>query len=100
MNLPTPRADVPASAHHLDARLDDALPIALALAGAVRHSPEETHRMLAAVTDPAAIMVALAILVPDDRTVADLTAWTHGLPREPVFAAADRIRRQRLDGVA
>lgn len=80
-----------------DDRLDAALPTALALAGAVRHSVDETHAILTRLNhdDLLAVAVALAILVPDDRTVADLTAWTHGTPREPVFTAAARIEYER-----
>lgn len=60
-----------------------ALNRALALVGIVR---DEDANAVARIIDPltweelAALVVVLAALVPDDRTVPELTAWVHAQP--------------------
>ncbi|GAA3958267.1 hypothetical protein GCM10023085_45890 [Actinomadura viridis] len=78
------------TAHPLDALIDDALPSATQLAVTVR---DRDASAVAAVLGPlldaghrdriAALIIALAVLVPDDATFSELIAWTHGQDQLP-----------------
>lgn len=70
--------------HPLDALVDDALPLATEIAVSVRdRDASAVHAALTpllAARDPeriAALIIALAVMVPDDATFSELIAWTH-----------------------
>lgn len=72
------------AAHALDPLIEQMLPAATDLAVCVRdRDTEGVHRILAPVLDAsdrdqtAALLIALAVMVPDDATFGDLVAWTH-----------------------
>lgn len=74
----------PTRAHPHGARLvGPAVPRATALVSIVR---DEDANAVARIIDPlsweqmAALVVVLAAMVPDDRSVRDLTAWVHEQP--------------------
>ena len=60
-------------------RVELAMPAALAMVTAVRTGPDEVGRILDTADLPA-LAVALAALVPDDRTVNSLLRWYHPHP--------------------
>ena len=63
------------------------MPHALAMVTAVRTGPDEVGRILE-LADLPALVVALAALVPDDRTVNSLLRWYHPhLPAAPARVA-------------
>ena len=71
-------------AHALDALIEQMLPAATDLAVCVRdRDTEGVHRILAPVLDAgdrdrtAALLIALAVMIPDDANLGDLVAWTH-----------------------
>ncbi|MFF5261310.1 hypothetical protein ACFY4C_20400 [Actinomadura viridis] len=78
------------TAHPLDALIDDALPSATELAVSVR---DRDAAAVTAVLGPlldtgdrdriAALIIALAVLVPDDARISELIAWTHGQDQLP-----------------
>lgn len=75
-----------------DELLEDAVAPAAALVAAVRDDPTDVHRILKGrnETDLHALAIVLACMVPDDRSIADLLAWTHGFASE--FESEDRRR--------
>ena len=74
-------------------RVERAMPHALAMVTAVRTGPDEVGRILDAADLPA-LAVALAALVPDDRTVNSLLRWYHPhLPAAPAQAATAPRKR-------
>jgi hypothetical protein len=79
------------AAHALDALIEEMLPAATELAVTVRdRDTEAVHRILAPVLDAAdrdrtaALLIALAVMVPDDATFGDLVAWTHDQDQLPL----------------
>ena len=79
-------------------RVELAMPAALAMVTAVRTGPDEVGRILDTADLPA-LAVALAALVPDDRTVNSLLRWYHPhLTDDPVFQAP-RKRLGRIEKV-
>lgn len=64
------------------------LPRALQLVGAVRESPAAVTEALTGLThqEALALLVVLAALVPDDRTVPQLLAWS-----DPDMCRADKV---------
>ena len=74
-------------------RVERAMPHAIAMVTAVRTGPDEVQRILDDADLPA-LAVALAALVPDDRTANSLLRWFHPhLPAAP--APAPRAPRER-----
>lgn len=74
-------------------RVERVMPIALALVGAVREGPDQIATVLEqAGKDMPAVLIALAALVPDDKTPGELLQWFHGerLTRE------QRLRRRQV----
>lgn len=74
----------PSSPTH-DHLTQQAVPLAAQLVCAVRDDVTETHRLLLSLdgatrAEVHALLVVLAAMVPDDRTTADLLAWTTGKP--------------------
>ena len=57
-------------------RVDLAMPSALAMISAVRTGPDAVGRILDTADLPA-LAVALAALIPDDRTISTLQHWYH-----------------------
>lgn len=79
------------TAHELDALVDEMLPTATELAVTVRdRDVEAVHRVLGPVLDAgdrnrtAALVVALAVMIPDDTAFGDLIAWTHDQDQLPL----------------
>ncbi|TDD97585.1 hypothetical protein [Actinomadura rubrisoli] len=73
------------AAHELDALIDEALPAATELSVCVRdRDATGVHAVLGPVLDTgdrdqvAALIIALAVMIPDDLPFGDLVAWTHG----------------------
>lgn len=72
------------AAHPLDELIEEALPAATEIAVCVRdRDAAGVHAALAPVLDAgdrdriAALVIGLAVMVPDDATFGDLVAWTH-----------------------
>ena len=70
--------------HPMDGLIDDMLPTATEIAVCVRdRDTAGVHAALGPVLDAgdrdqvAALIIALAVMVPDDVTFGDLVAWTH-----------------------
>lgn len=70
--------------HPLDALVEEMLPAATELAVCVRdRDAEAVHAVLGPVlaagdrARTAALMIALAVMIPDDASFGDLIAWTH-----------------------
>lgn len=70
--------------HALDGLIDAMLPTATELAVTVRdRDADAVHAVLGPVLDTgdrdqvAALIIALAVMIPDDVTFGDLVAWTH-----------------------
>jgi len=70
--------------HALDSLIEQMLPAATDLAVCVRdRDTEAVHRILTPVLDAgdrdrtAALLIALAVMIPDDANLGDLVAWTH-----------------------
>lgn len=59
-----------------DGRVQQALPIAVQLVGAVRDRDRDSIATLLADADMPALAVTLAALVDDDQRIADMLAWT------------------------
>lgn len=79
------------TAHALDALIDEMLPAATELAVCVRdRDTTAVHTVLGEVLDSgdrnriAALVIALAVMVPDDVSFGDLVAWTHGQDQLPL----------------
>lgn len=76
-----------------DDLLDEALAPAAALVCAVREDPTEVHSILldrTTIEQLHALAVVLACMVPDDKPLTDLLAWT----REPAPTVWDEPRRR------
>ena len=77
-------------------RVERVLPIALAMVGAVREGPDQVaHTLELAEADMPAVMVALAALVPDDRSAAELLRWYHGERKDKAQRLRERARVRR-----
>lgn len=58
-----------------DRRVDQAIPLAARVVGAVREGDRDAVAELVAGADWPALLVALAAMVPEDRTPSELLAW-------------------------
>lgn len=79
------------AAHALDGLVEEMLPAATDIAVCVRdRDTAGVHAALAPVLDTgdrdrtAALIIALAVMVPDDVSFGDLVAWTHGQDQLPL----------------